>query len=126
LNFAESEGYVRPFCSNVFDILPLLRIMKDGDHLSANVSVHLQKIVAARHTVERDGSHKGKGNNLTEREQQVLALMAAGYRYKEIAQKTFVAPETVKTHVRHIFDKLNVDSRAKAVRRARDLQLLVD
>lgn len=130
LNFAETEGYVRSFCTNVFDILPLLTIMKDENHLGVNVSAYLQKIIAVRRTTERDGfeSHKGsyRRNDLTEREQQVLGLMAAGYRYKEIAQKTFVTPETVKTHVKHIFDKLNVDSRAKAVRRARDLQLLID
>ena len=51
---------------------------------------------------------------LTEREEQVLALLAKGYAYKEIADKLSISFETVRTHVRSLYDKLHVHSRTEA------------
>jgi ATP/maltotriose-dependent transcriptional regulator MalT len=45
---------------------------------------------------------------LSHREQQVVALVCLGYRNYEIAQTLGIAPETVKTHLQHIFDKFNL------------------
>jgi len=50
--------------------------------------------------------------------------MAAGYRNKEIAERTFVSFETIKTHVKHIFEKLDATTRVQAIRRAEELKLL--
>ncbi|WP_206098840.1 response regulator transcription factor [Paenibacillus paeoniae] len=61
---------------------------------------------------------------LTEREKEVLLLMAEGASNKEIAVKLTVTSETVKTHVRNIFKKLNVDRRIRAVAVAEKLKLL--
>lgn len=55
---------------------------------------------------------------LTEREMQVLALMAKGYRNKEIAKDLFITERTVKFHANILFQKLNVDSRTEAVSQA--------
>ncbi len=51
---------------------------------------------------------------LTEREQEVLALLAKGFLYKEIAEKLGVTLHTVQAHVKHIYAKLEVRSRAGA------------
>ena len=61
---------------------------------------------------------------LTEREREILRLLAAGASNPEIARKLIVAVSTVKTHVHHTLGKLNVRSRARAVARARELNLL--
>lgn len=61
---------------------------------------------------------------LTEREKEVLLLMAEGASNKEIATKLTVTSETVKSHVRNIFRKLDVDRRIKAVAIAEKLNLL--
>lgn len=53
--------------------------------------------------------------SLTDREKQILKLLDSGYRYKEIASKLFISLDTVRTHIRHIYDKLQVRSRAEAV-----------
>ncbi len=51
---------------------------------------------------------------LTDREQQVLAALAKGYAYKEIADLLNISFETVRTYVRTIYDKLHVHSRTQA------------
>lgn len=53
--------------------------------------------------------------NLSKREQEVLELLAKGYRYKEIADALNVGFDTVRSHLRSIYDKLHVHSRTEAV-----------
>ena len=53
--------------------------------------------------------------NLTDREKEVLAALAKGYAYKEIAEQLKISFETVRTHLRTIYDKLHVHSRTEAV-----------
>jgi DNA-binding NarL/FixJ family response regulator len=57
---------------------------------------------------------------LSPRELQVLRLMIEGLNNTEIAERLFISPSTVKTHVSHILDKLNVSNRVEAVRYALD------
>lgn len=52
---------------------------------------------------------------LTEREAEVLALVARGYRHAEIGQRLFISPHTVVAHVKNIYQKLAVKSRSAAV-----------
>jgi LuxR family maltose regulon positive regulatory protein len=61
---------------------------------------------------------------LSERERQVLQLLAQGASNQEIAQQLVIAYDTVKRHVSHIFAKLGVTNRVQAVKQARDLGLL--
>jgi LuxR family maltose regulon positive regulatory protein len=61
---------------------------------------------------------------LSERELAVLRLLPSGLSQREIAAELYVSFNTVKTHVRSIFAKLGVASRAEAVERARELGLL--
>jgi DNA-binding NarL/FixJ family response regulator len=51
---------------------------------------------------------------LTPREQEILALLVQGYRYREIADRLFISIDTVRTHVRHVYEKMHVRSRAEA------------
>jgi len=57
---------------------------------------------------------------LTEREEQILARLAKGFSNKEIADLLNVSLETVRTHLRHIYEKLHVHSRTEAVVRYLD------
>jgi LuxR family transcriptional regulator, maltose regulon positive regulatory protein len=61
---------------------------------------------------------------LTERELEVLRLLAAGHSNAGIAADLFVELSTVKTHLIHLYGKLGVHSRTRAVARARVLGLL--
>ena len=55
---------------------------------------------------------------LTERENEILSLLAKGFLYKEIATKLFVSKETVKSHIHNIYDKLHVQTRVEALNKA--------
>jgi LuxR family maltose regulon positive regulatory protein len=61
---------------------------------------------------------------LTDRELDVLRLLAAGRSNAEMAAELFVETSTVKTHLVHVYSKLDVHSRTQAVARARALGLL--
>lgn len=52
---------------------------------------------------------------LSKREEEILGLLAKGYRYKEIADALSISFETVRSHLKNIYDKLHVHSRTEAV-----------
>jgi LuxR family transcriptional regulator, maltose regulon positive regulatory protein len=64
-------------------------------------------------------------DSLSAREGDILKLIGEGLSNKEIARNLAITPETVKSHVKHIFTKLNVDNRAQAVSRAQILGLVI-
>jgi len=54
-------------------------------------------------------------NDLTEREREILGLLAQGKRNEDIAKELFISPQTVQTHIRNILGKLRVHSKLEAV-----------
>lgn len=56
---------------------------------------------------------------LSPREKELLSLMMEGHNYRDIADKAFISYETVRTHIKHIYKKLHVASRAEAVLKAK-------
>ena len=64
------------------------------------------------------------GDAITARERDVLAMIGQGHSNKRIARTLEISPETVKSHVKHIFLKLDVATRSEAVHRAASLRLL--
>lgn len=65
-----------------------------------------------------------KSLGITEREYSVLEALATGATNKEIARSLSVSPNTVKTHIAHLYDKLGVSRRTAAVQQARALRLI--
>lgn len=59
-------------------------------------------------------------SELTEREREVLDLIARGYSNAEIADRLYLSPKTVRNHISSVFEKLQVSSRAQAIVRARE------
>lgn len=55
---------------------------------------------------------------LTKRENDILAYMCKGMSYKSIADSLFISPETVRSHIKHIYQKLHVRSKSEAVAKA--------
>jgi RNA polymerase sigma factor (sigma-70 family) len=52
---------------------------------------------------------------LSSREKEILEMLSKGLLYKEIAEKVFISPQTVRKHVYHIYEKLHVSNRIEAV-----------
>lgn len=61
---------------------------------------------------------------LSKRELEILGLMAKGHSNQEIAATIFVSLSTVKTHIQHLFEKLDVKRRTQAIEKAKRLQLI--
>lgn len=57
-------------------------------------------------------------DTLSKREQEILTQLAKGYLYKEIADHLSISLDTVRTHIRHIYEKLQVRSRTQAINKA--------
>lgn len=72
----------------------------------------------ARLVVESFQPAEPELDKLTKTEREVLADLEAGYSYKEIAARRFIDLTTVQSHIRHIYEKLQVHSRTEAVNKA--------
>ncbi len=62
--------------------------------------------------------------DLSKRELEILDLLAQGLSNQEIANHLFVSLSTIKTHIQHLYDKLDVKRRTQAIEKARRLQLI--
>lgn len=94
------------------EIVRAVRIAAAGDALLAPS--------VTRRLIERFSGHAPRAESprlreLTEREREVLLLVAGGLSNGEIAQRLFLGETTVKTHVAHILDKLEIRDRVQAV-----------
>jgi RNA polymerase sigma factor (sigma-70 family) len=86
----------------------IVEVHKGGSPMSSHIA---RKIVASfQETVKNK-----ELEILSQREQQILELLSKGLRYKEIADKLCVSTETVRTHIRNIYQKLRVNSRTDAL-----------
>jgi LuxR family maltose regulon positive regulatory protein len=122
LYLAEPEGYVRTFVDEGKPVAHLLRrALTEGIALE-----YVSRLLAAFGESPRAASPGAQAlvEPLTEREMEVLRLIAGGLSNREIAQELVVAVSTVKSHINHLYGKLEVKNRTQAVARARTLGLL--
>ena len=120
LRLAEPEGYVRLFADLGLPMARLLQEARSRQVLPDYVD-RLLAVYGAELPNVGDGSLP---DPLSQRELQVLGLIAAGLTNREVAAALFISPETVKKHSGGIYAKLDVGNRTAAVARARDLGLL--
>jgi len=120
---AEPSGFIFPFLEPGKEMAELLRQITHNKEFD----VFVKKILnyydkkESRPSLLNAPSSGILVNQLSAREQEVLNYLSEGLRNKEIADKLFLAPETVKKHVANILQKLDVHSRMNAVRRAREM-----
>ena len=121
LDLAAAEGYRRAFLDEgpaIVDLLPRLR------HLAPGFVSQILAAASARDASQPVPPAGALVEPLSERELEILRLIAAGRSNPEIAELLFLSLNTVKWHAKNLYGKLNVGSRVEAVARAQELELL--
>jgi LuxR family maltose regulon positive regulatory protein len=130
VHLGEPEGYLRSFVEEGEAMETLLyrlreRCVKQGPTPYLDTLLTAFQRESKTHLPAKQSSQSQLlPEPLSERELQVLQLLAQGRSNQEIGQALVIALDTVKRHVSHIFAKLGVNNRVQAVRQARELSLL--
>lgn len=125
LALAEPEGYFRLFIDEGKAMARLLY-----ETLSEDVEpAYIRRLLAGFPNVVQEKTSLSKGQAdliepLSDRELEVLRLIAGGLSNQEIAEKLYLSLHTVKIHARNIYSKLDVNSRTQAVARGKTLGIL--
>jgi DNA-binding NarL/FixJ family response regulator len=120
---AGATGYVLKDCSDPDLVDHVLDLRAGGAPMSPGIARMVLKRLRARGEPPPKPDTKVEAV-LTEREGDVLRLIARGYMHSEVAQKLGISPHTVGSHVKNTYRKLAVNSAAAAVMRATQLRLL--
>jgi two-component system response regulator NreC len=120
---AGASGYILKEAADT-DLISALHVVQNGNFYlsptaqSVMVGDYLQRV--------RAGEEKDSYSSLTEREREILKLVAEGHTNNQIAERLVISPKTVDTHRTHVMDKLNLHSRAELVKYAMRRGLLED
>jgi LuxR family maltose regulon positive regulatory protein len=122
LTLAEPEGYVRVFLDEGLPISALLAAAEKG----GDATDYVRRLLAAVRNSEpaRSSGAESLIQPLSDRELDVLRLLATDLGGPDIARQLVVSLNTVRTHTKNIYAKLGVNNRRAAVRRAEELHLL--
>lgn len=128
LSMAQPEGFMRIFLDKGQKLIPFLH-MAAGKQVLSDYTRSLLELFEAAIPLSSTSPPSTTGSSglveaVSEREIEVLQLLAGGRTYQEIAQAMFVSVNTVKSHLKSIYGKLGVHSRREAVARARVLHLI--
>ncbi len=127
LTLAEPEGYVRLFVDEGDDMAQLLAEAK-SQRIMSDYTNKLLAVFEAEEQKPADDPHQHSNQPLveplSERELEVLQLVAQGLSNREISERLFLALDTVKGHNRRIYGKLGVQRRTEAVAKARSLNII--
>ncbi|HLJ81119.1 MAG TPA: LuxR C-terminal-related transcriptional regulator, partial [Ktedonobacterales bacterium] len=126
---AEPEGYLRLFADEGEVMAHLLVRMAPFTTASPDYLQRIQAAIASAWHTQSDTAMPAAPRSmpsdpLSDREHDVLQLVAEGLSNQQIAERLVLSPHTVKLHVRHLLAKLSATNRTQAVARARAFHLL--
>ncbi len=110
---AGASGYLLKDSTSEEIVEAIEEIRKGGSPMSPRIARY---VIESFHRVVTE---KGTGLNLTEREKELLEGIADGLSAKGLAEKFFISPHTVRTHIKNIYGKLHVHSKLEAVMKAK-------
>jgi LuxR family transcriptional regulator, maltose regulon positive regulatory protein len=135
LDLAESGSWIRTFVDlgmPMMDLLQGLIQQQTGQTFAQLVLKACQEEHSKIASFELDAATKPRISEntpytvLTRREIDILPLLAEGLSNKEIAARLHIAPVTVKTHLQNIFKKLNTKNRIEALKKSREIGIIID
>jgi DNA-binding NarL/FixJ family response regulator len=115
---AGAKGYVLK-SKDAEHLLQSVRLVHDG-----HMVIDPELVVALADELAVAKDRDVGAETLTEREVEVLQLLAFGYTNRDIAGRLFISPDTVKTHLEHIYQKLGANDRTAAVAEAMRRRLI--
>ena len=107
-----ASGYLLKHTPPSEIIASIFDVNKGGSPMTANVA---RKVL--QYFQSQPKAHK-EDYNLSERELQIVKGLVSGYSYKAIASELFISIDTVRSHIRRIYEKLHVNSKTEAVLKA--------
>ncbi|HZR43539.1 MAG TPA: LuxR C-terminal-related transcriptional regulator [Ktedonobacteraceae bacterium] len=128
LSLAEPAGIIRPFLDQGESLLPLLNALRGTTSMVS--TSYIEQLLARSAETAREAAinqsqlQENCNSALSERELEILRLIALGKTNQQIAEHLVIATSTVKTYIKRTYDKLGVSSRTQALLRARQLRLL--
>jgi len=127
LRLIEYQHFVRAYPAEIYGGLIALIFTVVGGYLGLRWT--RQKEVVVVKEVRADGPFVLNAKNLkelgiTQREHEILGLIAQGLSNREIGEKLFVSENTVKTHSSRLFDKMSVNRRFQAIQKGKELGLI--
>jgi DNA-binding NarL/FixJ family response regulator len=109
---AGASGYILKNTPAPKLIEALHDLRRGGSPMSSQIARKLVTVFQQEH------SYQNPQEQLSFREREVLQALAKGFSYKDIAATLFISIETVRTHIRNIYEKLHVHNRSGALRKA--------
>ena len=109
---AGASGYILKKTDPTRMLAAIRELYEGGAPMSSQIA---RKVVNVFQQKTPEKEKAGEMDLLSERENEILELLAKGLMYKEIAAQLFLSPETVRKHVYHIYEKLHVNNRVAAV-----------
>jgi len=109
---AGASGYILKNTPAIKLIEALQDLKRGGSPMSSQIA---RMVVSA---FQQDVVYSDPQEHLSLREKEVLEWLSKGYSYKEIAAKLFISIETVRTHIRNIYEKLHATNRSEALKKA--------
>ena len=123
LLFFEYRYFVRDFSLEMYLAVVAILFLGLGTWSGYKLLQGRKKENSFAQNVEID-KEKIKDFGISEREYEVLELLARGRSNNEIAEALFVSLNTVKTHISNLYSKMNVSRRTQAIQKARDLGII--
>jgi two-component system response regulator NreC len=112
---AGASGYILKEAADT-ELITALHVVQTGQFY---LSPTAQSIIVGDYLQRvRTGEEKDSYSTLTEREREILKLVAEGFTNNQIAERLVISPKTVDTHRTHVMDKLNLHSRSELVKYA--------
>jgi LuxR family transcriptional regulator, maltose regulon positive regulatory protein len=121
---AEKTDIIRPFLDAGPDIVQILKEYTIEKAYQGIISLHFIQKLFSEYDSELKRTPEGLSEPLSDRELEVLRLIAAGMTNKEIGEQLFLAVGTVKKHSYTIYQKLDAKNRLQAVRKSKELRLI--